>query len=625
MDGSGAAFVPFEMAEVEQSIPARFAQQVRRHPDRVAVEGTAARLTYAQLDRRASALARAIVERAGEGEVPVALLMGLGPDAVTAILAVLQAGRCYVALDPAWPDSRTREVLADAGPALIVADAHLCERARALAAGAEVLTVDAAGATATALPRVAPGAPALLLYTSGSTGGPKGVLHSHRNVLLEVQTYTNDARVVPADRLTLWHSCSAANSVRNFYTSLCNGAALCTFDVASEGSGALARWIGERRITIVHTVATTYRRLLETVTDDGDLATVRLLRIGGEPISGEDVRRFRRHFPAGCQILHSMGPTESFAACRMFLVPGAHEDGGRVPVGYPAPGKSVLLWDEDDHEVAAGEIGEIVVRSQYLALGYWRQPELTAAVFLPDPAGGPERLYRTGDLGRLDAEGRLHHVGRRDFQVKIRGSRVEVTEVEGVLRELDGVAAVAVDVRAIEGGAPRLIAWVVPRPGQAPTASALRRGVAHRLPASMLPSAIVFLDSLPLLSTGKVDRRALPEPGRERPLLDVAYAAPRTPIERRLARLWAEQLRLDEVGIHDEFLDLGGNSLLAGRLIARVLDGFAVHVPAQALLASTTVAAMAELILRTCLEQAGPAAAAELLREAEAQPPAGPS
>ena len=616
------AFVPFDATEVEQSVPARFAQQVRRHPDRVAVEAASGRLTYAELDRRASGLARVIRRRLGDGDEPVALLMGLGAELVTAIMAVLQAGRCYVALDPAWPDARARAVLDDSGASLLVADAGQLDRARALGPATPVLAMDDAdaGIPPLDLPRVAAGAPAVLLYTSGSTGRPKGVLHSHRNVLLEAQNYTNDARVVAADRLTLWHSCGAANSVRNFYTALCNGAALCTHDVAREGTAGLAAWIGRQRITILHTLATTYRRLLETVTDDRDLATVRIVRIGGEPISGEDVQRFRRHFAPGCQILHSMGPTESLGICRMFLAPGAHEGDARVPVGFPPSGKTLLLLDEAGREVAPGAIGEIVVQSEYLALGYWRQPEQTAAVFRADPAGGPARRYHTGDLGRLDAEGRLCHIGRRDLQVKIRGSRVEITEVEGVLRALEGVAGAVADARASDESEPRLIAWVVPRAGAALTAAALRRAVAERLPASMVPSAIVFVDALPLLSTGKVDRRALPDPGRARPLLDVSYQAPRTPIERRLAELWAQQLGLDAVGIHDVFIDLGGNSLVAGRLITRVIAAFAVEVPPQALLAATTVATMAEVVVQRCLEQAGPAAAAELLRDAEAGP-----
>jgi amino acid adenylation domain-containing protein len=549
--------------------------------------------------------------------------MGLGADLVTAILAVLKAGRCYVALDPTWPDARTQAVLVDACAPLLVADDGERARAAALAPATPVLAMASADADVPRLdlPRVSGTAPAVLLYTSGSTGRPKGVLHSHRNLLLEAQNYSNDARVVAADRLTLWHSCSASNSVRNFYTALCNGAALCTHDVAREGTAGLAAWIGRERITIVHTLASTYRGLLETVTDDRDLASVRLVRIGGEPISGEDVRRFRRHFGPGCQILHSMGPTESFAICRMFLAPGAHEADARVPVGFPPPGKTLVLLDEAGREVPPGEVGEIVVQSEYLALGYWRQPEQTAAVFRPDPAGGPARRYHTGDLGRLDAEGRLCHIGRRDFQVKIRGSRVEVTEVEGVLRALDGVAAAVVDGRGSDEREPRLIAWVVPRAGAALTAAAVRRAVAERLPASMVPSAIVFLDALPMLSSGKVDRRGLPDPGRGRPLLDVPYQAPRTPIERRLADLWAQQLGLDAVGVHDGFLDLGGNSLLAGRLVTRVLAAFAVEVPPSALLAATTVATMAEVVVQRYLEQAGAAAAAELLRDAEGAPP----
>jgi hypothetical protein len=318
--------------------------------------------------------------------------------------------------------------------------------------------------------------------------------------------------------------------------------------------------------------------------------------------------------------MHAMGPTETGTIRRHFIDHDWHGDDGKVPVGDPVADKDVLLLDEGGAPVADGEIGEIAVRSRYLAVGYWRRPDLTAAAFRKDPEGGPERLYLTGDLGVMRPGARLFHLGRKDFLVKIRGKRVEVEEVEVALQHAARVKAVAVhpDARASE---PRLVAYVVPEPGARPTVSELRRAVAPVLPEYMIPSAFVFLDALPTLPNGKIDRRALPAPGRARPPLDEAYTAPGTVIESMLARLWAEALGLEQVGIHDDFLDLGGHSLLASHLVARVVDALRVPLTIEALLETPTVADMAAAIIARALETADPATVAKLLEGVE--PPRG--
>ena len=611
------AFVRFDDAAIEGSIAARFARQVDLHSGRLAVAAGDVMLAYRELDEAATGLAEAIA--AEPGDEPVALLLGHGARLVAAILGALKAGRIYAALDPAASETRSAYVLADAGACLLLTDlAHVAQARRVAHAGVRVLLCEdvrprGAGSGG---PAIAPADGALLLYTSGSTAEPKGVLVSHEHILVEARTYTNDVRIVPDDRLALLHSASFANSIRNLYGALLNGASLHLYDLGAEGVAGLGPWMRESRITIVHTLATVFRRFAETLEPGTTFPALRVLRLGGESITGRDVRLFQRHFVPPCVLMHAMGPTETGTIRRHFITHGWRGGDGKVPVGDAVPDKEVLLLDEDRRQVPPGETGEIAVRSRYLAMGYWRRPELTAAAFVADPGGGPEPVYLTGDLGVMRPDGSLVHLGRKDFLVKIRGKRVEVEEVEAALQQTARVKAVAVHPDP-GAGEPRLVAYVVPAPGPAPTVSELRRAVAPFLPEYMIPSAFVFLEALPTLPNGKVDRRALPAPGRERPPLDEPYVPPGTVIESILAGLWADALGLDQVGIHDDFLDLGGHSLLAGQLVARVTEAFRTPLTIQALLETPTVADMAAAIIARALETADAATVTRLLEGVE--------
>lgn len=618
-------FVRFDDTDIAQSIPARFEQQAARHPDRLAVVAADGRLAYRELDRAGGGLAAAIDAEPGAVQEPVALLLGHGVRLIAAVIGVLKAGRIYAALDPAAPEARSAYILADVGARLLFTDlAHRAQARRIAGDGVRVLLCEDVPAIGHAGRPIAPTAGALLLYTSGSTAEPKGVLHSHEHILVEARTYTNDVGITPDDRLALCHSASFANSIRNLYGALLNGASLHLYDLAGEGVAGLAPWMRESRITIVHTLATVFRRFVELLEPGAAFPAMRVLRLGGESITGLDVRQFQRHFPPSCVLMHAMGPTETGTIRRHLITHDWQGDDGKVPVGDAVPDKEVLLLDEDGREVPDGEIGEIAVRSRYLAMGYWRRPDLTAAAFRVDPAGGPARIYLTGDLGVLRAGGGLFHLGRKDFLVKIRGKRVEMEEVEVALQKAARVKAVAVHP---EPGAsePRLVAYVVPSPGAPLTVSELRRAVAPILPEYMIPSAFVFLEALPTLPNGKIDRRALPAPDRARPPLDGPYVAPATVIESMLARFWGEALGLEEVGIHDDFLDLGGHSLLAGQLVARVMDAFRVSLTIEALLETPTVADMAAAIIARALETTDPVTVAKLLEEVgppRAAPPA---
>jgi amino acid adenylation domain-containing protein len=596
-------FTEFKNEEIEQSIPERFEKVVRTYPDRVAVNTESHTLTYDALNRVANRIARAILAQLGDGEEPVALLFDHGAFVIAAILAVLKAGKTYMSLDPADPDARTAYMLEDSRAKLLLTNTKHLSKARQLAQGGQAILncddLDAGIATGNLDRRIAPETCALVLYTSGSTGRPKGVLHNHRNILVETRTYTNDVRISPDDRLALWHSCSYANSIRNMYGALLNGATLFPYDLATGGIAPLAGWMRTQRITIVHTVATTFRRFCDTIPVDAEFPALRILRLGGEPINREDVKCFQCHFSPQCILVHAIGPTETFTIRRHFITRDRRSSESKVPLGYAVPDKEVLLLDETGREVGVDQIGEIVVRSKYLALGYWRRPDLTQTAFIPDPRGGDERLYFTGDLGMMRPDGCLIHMGRKDFQVKIRGYRVEVGEIEAALLGLESVKAAVVHAQARDPGEQRLVAYVVPTTGSNPTVSELRRVLVQALPDYMIPSAFVFLDTLPLLPNGKIDRKALPAPDQSRPLLENPVVAPRTAVEDTLTGFWAEVLGLDQVGIHDNFFELGGNSLLATQVIFRINDAFNVDLSLQSLYETQTVAELAATVMQS--------------------------
>ena len=449
---------------------------------------------------------------------------------------------------------------------------------------------------------IAPDALAYVFYTAGSTGEPKGVMQSHRNLLQLARLYHEEIGLSPEDRVLCPMPLVYAGGVWGLLGALASGASL--HRASAEGAGALPAQIAEGAITVAQLMTSMLRQLLREVAPGQRFPSLRLVYTGGEVLHPADVSRFREVFPA-CTLLYDLGSTEAGLICHLRIDAGASPDGyvhhreGKplVPVGFPLPGVELSILDGGGRPVAPGSDGQIVVRSEFLSPGYWRDPERTGAAFLADPAGGARRIYLTGDVGTMLPDGRLLQLGRTDLLTKIRGQRVGAGEIEAALRDDPAISDVAVVAREDAGGDARLVAYVACAPRQAPTVSALRRRLAAALPASMIPSAFVFLDALPLSPAGKVDRTALPDPGRSRPPLEAAYVAPRTGLEEALADAWADALELDRVGVDDDFLDLGGHSLAATRLLFRLTERLGVELPLSNLFETPTVAAQARAIL----------------------------
>ena len=592
-------FVEFKKEEIEQSIPERFEKMVRQYTERLAVKMGDRALRYDQLNQAANRIARLILEKRGPGSEPIAVLFEHGIDGIAAIFGVLKAGKFYVALDPSFPERRINYILDDSEAPLIVTNHRNLALARKLTNDQRLaLSIDDIDQTVSSDNLglfVYPENPCAIIYTSGSTGEPKGVLETHRYRLYETMIRTNEALVCPDDRLSLLHSVTFASALVNLTQALLNGASLFPFDIKSKGVDSLSKWLRAEQITILHMPPILFRQFAQSLSGEDKFPNLRVVHLSGAPITARDFDLYRRTFSPDAVFAFHMGATETALICsavtdHTFSFP---KDG--VPVGYPAKGKQILLLNDKGEEVGSGEVGEIAVKSVWLAAGYWRNPQLTKAKFLPDPSGCDERTYLTGDLGRMLPDGFLIHLGRKDFMVKIRGYRVDISEIERALLGHDQVKEAGVVAWDHEPGETCLVAYVVPRGSPPPTIHRLNEFLRTKLPDYMIPSSFMFLESFPL-TNGKLDRSALPKPGKSRPELGAPVVPPRTPVEEQLAEIWAEVLSLDQVGIHDNFFDLGGHSLAATRVVSQVIKRFQLEIPLQSLFQSPTVAEIAAVI-----------------------------
>ena len=420
-----------------------------------------------------------------------------------------------------------------------------------------------------------------------------------------VRNHTRHLHICAADRITLLFSPAFVGSVSDVFGALLNGAAVCPIDPRREGLAGLAAQLGAVGATIYHSVTTMFRQFAQSLPAGPCLPALRLLHVGGEPVTPQDIDAYQARFSPECVFLNMLGTTETGNFRIYYVDRSARPVEDTVPVGYSFDDKAVVLLDDARRPVPPGTVGEIVVRSRYLSPGYWRDAGSTAAAFSEDPDDATIRRYHTGDLGVLRPDGCLEHRGRTDDQAKIRGHRVEVAAVEAVLREHPEVTEVAVIAETGASGSQRLVAYVVPARTPAPTTGGLRAFAAARLPEYMVPSAFVALDALPLTHTGKVDRRRLPGVRRVRPDRPHPPAPPRSPLEAALAALWAEVLEFDAVGIHDVFVELGGHSLHALQIANAIRVAWGVALTPPDLLGASTVERMAAIVLVALAESSG--------------------
>ncbi|HEY3692595.1 MAG TPA: amino acid adenylation domain-containing protein, partial [Pseudonocardiaceae bacterium] len=585
------------------TLPEIFATAVARTPQAPAVMFDAGVLSYAQLAERVNRLARVLIAAGAGPERIVAMLLPRSVDIVVAELAVVTAGAAFLPVDPDYPAERIDFMLADADPVVVLTHTECVGRLRC---DAETVVLDdpdlfgqLASAEATVVDdtqRVTPlllSHPAYVIYTSGSSGRPKAVVVTHAGLASFAAAQTEYFGVRSRDRVLQFSSPSFDASVLELCLALPAGA---TLVVPPPG-----RLLGEQLADVLEGQRISHALIppaaLNTLPPSAvrRLEAFRCLIVGGEACPAELVASWAPHRT----MINAYGPTESTVVTAWS---GPLTGGGPVPIGTPIPNTQVYVLDQQLQPVPVGVTGELYIAGAGLARGYLNRPGLTAARFVANPfgefggtgAGSGSRMYRSGDLVRWTAGGQLEFMGRGDEQVKIRGYRIELGEVESALRTHSDVAQAVVSL-ASHDGRPYLLAYLVPTDlTSAPTIETLRAFAGHLLPDYMLPSAVTILSALPLTPSGKIDRRALPTP-EHRPALTSGYVAPNTPIERRLADIWAQVTGAERIGLHDNFFELGGDSILSIQVVSRARQ-MGLRLSSKDIFLNQTIAALAPLV-----------------------------
>jgi amino acid adenylation domain-containing protein len=581
-----------------------FEAQVERSPDAVAVVFDDKQLTYRELNLRANQLAHHLQKLGVGPDVLVGICMERSLEMVVGLLGILKAGGAYIPLDPSYPQERLDFMLQDAQTPVLLTQQRLMESLPRHSPKILCLDTDWEAISLqkeTNLPtKGTADTLAYVIYTSGSTGKPKGVLITHYNVTRLLDATNSWFHFDQNDVWTLFHSYAFDFSVWELWGALLYGGRLVVVPYGvSRSPEIFYRLLSTERVTILNQTPSAFSQLIQV---DQSLITpqelaLRLVIFGGEALDFRSLKSwFDRHGDQSPQLVNMYGITETTVHVTYRPLNAADLSTHRGSfIGVRIPDLELYVLDQNQNLVPVGVPGELYVGGSGVGRGYLNRPELTAERFVPnpfDPVGG-ERLYRSGDLVRYLPNRDIEYLGRIDAQVKIRGFRIELGEIEAALSQHPAVRAAIVIAQQDKPESTRLVAYVVPNQQSVPVAIELRSFLKTKLPEYMVPSAFVFLDILPLTTNGKVDRRALPAPDQSRPDLKEAFVAPRTPAEKTIAKIWAEILKIEKVGIHDNFFDLGGHSLVAVRIISRVRQRFGIELPLRALFENPTVAGLA--------------------------------
>jgi amino acid adenylation domain-containing protein len=586
-----------------EAMDALFDRMCDRYPDHTAVEIQDKRVSYAELRKLADTLAAELAHRGlAQGE-PVGICLDKSIATQTAMLAILKAGGCYVPFDLSYPEERVRYMFEDAKPRFMLTQEHLLPQLANCEDRAILLDAIGAAANGAFEKRPAPARKhdadnaAYILYTSGSTGNPKGVAVPHRGVvrLVRDQNYMRFSSDLVF--LQMGNLCFDASTFE-IWGALLNGAKLVVQPQQKPTLREIADTLRKHQVTSVLFPTGLFNMLVDEQLDD--LRGLRHLVTGGDVMSPAHARKALKVLGRGV-IVNAYGPTENSVIVTCHAVDNEAQLGSTVPIGTPIANTEAYILDETLRPVPIGAPGELYAGGEGVAIGYWQRPDLSAEKFIPDPFSGRPgaRLYRTGDLARWRQDGTIEFIGRADTQVKLRGFRIELGEIESAMDNTRRLKDRVVLCREDRPGDKQLVAYLVPTDNTLPQEELIndvREHLRLTLPAHMLPSAFVVLPSFPLNQSGKLDRKALPKPHHSPPVLRAQHVAPRTDTEKQLSAIWSAVLGMDDVGIHDNFFDIGGHSLTGIQVLTRVEQHFGKTIPLKNLFIAPTVALMAELI-----------------------------
>ena len=574
-----------------QSVSRIFEATAQRYPDNVALEFAGVRMTYRELNERANQIAHYLRGLGIRPERPVAVCLQRSPELIEVLLGILKAGGAYVPLDTAYPQERIEFMLEDSGSDFVITQAALRQALPTNGRKVICLEEECQAISETSrhdLQESSLGENlAYVMYTSGSTGVPKGVAVAHHNIIRLVKE-TGYASFGPDEVFFLFAPVSFDASTFEIWGALLNGGKLVICPAVNPSLAELSQLLEKHQVTTLWLTAGLFRLMVEEQLSG--LAHLRQLLAGGDVLSAEHVKLVHG---SGVRLINGYGPTENTTFSCCYTVTGASALQNGVPIGKPIANTEAYVLDANLQLAPAGVVGELYLGGEGLARGYVGRPDVTAERFVPHPFSGKEgaRLYRSGDWVRWNTAGELEFIGRRDGQIKLRGFRVELGEIETALRQQAGVKQAVVLMRE-EQEDKRLVAYVVAE--EEIGFAELREGLRKRLPEHMVPSGWVRLEQLPLTSNGKLDRRALPIPAPE---TEKGYVAPRDENEARLVEIWKQVLGLETLGVEDNFFELGGHSLKATQVVARVRTALGIELPLRAVFEAPTVAALAERLV----------------------------
>ena len=584
-----------------------FEEQVAQRPDAIAVVGAARALTYGELNEQANQLAHHLRKLGVGPDSLVGVCMGRSSEMAVALLSVWKAGGAYVPIDPSYPQDRLQFMVSDAAVKVLITE----ERLRESFGGHDAVCLDTDWNTICLYPKNNLDLGnnlsnlAYVMYTSGSTGKPKGAMITHRGLVNYLTWAIREYHLEPGLSVPVHSSISFDLTVTSLYPALLSGG---TVEMLPEdvGAGNLVAALRRQSDRNLVKITPAHLEVLSQQLNPRELAGLtRLFVIGGENLPAESLQIWREKAP-GTRLINEYGPTETVVGCCVYEVTADDPHNGPVAIGRPIANTQMYILDEGLHPAAPGVTGEIYIGGHGVARGYLNRPELTAERFLKDPfIPEPDaRMYKTGDLGRYREDGIIEYLGRVDNQVKVRGYRIELGEIEAAISAWSDTQSCAVLAREDLPGLKELVAYIVPRNGYRAAKGELQRFLADKLPAYMVPARYAFLKSLPLTPNGKVDRKALPAPEDETLDFEPAEARPNAAIEERLAAIWSELLNVQNVGVDDDFFDLGGRSRQALNVVSRARDLFSVDLPPQTIFESSTIEAFARAIAASAASQA---------------------
>jgi len=586
--------------DFNQSIGTCFESQVSRYPDHIAIKTGEDQLTYHQLDQLANIIARKIIPNKKKSHRTISLYMTKNSALIAAMLAVLKTGNIYIPLASSDPAARVKHILEDSQTSLIITDdEHSTKVKTFVSRSIKVLNVDQMAADSdynSPGTLVEPDEIANIIYTSGSTGKPKGVTQTHRNIQHLVNNYAKFIKVTPQDRMTLFAPFSHSAAVMDIYGALLYGATLLPYDIYSNGIEPIKNWLFKEHITIYHSVPTLFRTIIDILDGSEKFPDLRILDLGGETVYLKDIEAYKKHFSDDCIFTNGFGSTELTVLFQYKADKNYSSKETVFPIGSPVSGVDYLLLDEKGNEVEDNSIGELVYTSSALTPGYWKLPELNKAIFRSMPDHPGKRWIYSGDLVMRNQDGTLTFVERKDFQVKVRGFRVELAEIEHALETHPKIKQAVVVDRSTQSSESNLAAFIVPRSKQVPSAAVLREYLGRFLPDYMLPEYYLSLPSLPYTASGKIDRKALitveiPKSPQKPPERD-----PYPGLEEKIVGIWKRVLGTDQVFVNSNFFELGGNSLTALRLAYQVRKDLDIELPLDAIFQTPTIELQAKLL-----------------------------